>query len=456
MTDLGFLVMIAWVCLEMIVWDYREMTDWVYLATIDLVSLATIELELGGVMIGSDFLVTTDSECQAMTDLVSRVTIELAQSGATIVWACLETTESVRFGATTVTDCRVTIERALGGATTEWGCQAMTGLPGDDRLGLPGDDRLGLPGDDRLGMPGDDRIGLPGDDRLGTRGDDRLFGDASAKERKKRKKQRRAERKKRQRERAERERKGSSKRNSLRGEHSTTKTIEHSHISTQPSVPPPHLLASSFSVVESVDVSSGMAVLAKDVLGLSSIIATSHTLTGGGQKLDLMVLEFEHASLDFVSPGATRSASASTKGQVLPETTLVWKKPEGSATQIIFTGQESGTARNDSLFRSDFNFEQMGIGGLDEPFKKMFRTAFASRIFPGLVKQLGINHIRGILLYGPPGCGKTLIARQIGKVLNSREPKIINGPEVLDKFVGGSEEKIRALFADAEKDQLEM
>jgi len=41
-------------------------------------------------------------------------------------------------------------------------------------------------------------------------------------------------------------------------------------------------------------------------------------------------------------------------------------------------------------------------------------------------------------------------------VLNAREPKIINGPEVLDKFVGGSEEKIRALFADAEKEQLEM
>ena len=56
---------------------------------------------------------------------------------------------------------------------------------------------------------------------------------------------------------------------------------------------------------------------------------------------------------------------------------------------------------------------------------------------------------------GAPGCGKTLIARQIGKALNSREPKIVNGPEILNKFVGGSEEKIRELFADAEKEQNE-
>jgi len=56
------------------------------------------------------------------------------------------------------------------------------------------------------------------------------------------------------------------------------------------------------------------------------------------------------------------------------------------------------------------------------------------------------------LLYGPPGTGKTLMARQIGKMLNAKEPKIVNGPEILNKFVGQSEENIRKLFADAEKE----
>lgn len=49
-----------------------------------------------------------------------------------------------------------------------------------------------------------------------------------------------------------------------------------------------------------------------------------------------------------------------------------------------------------------------------------------------------MKHVRGILLYGPPGTGKTLMARQIGKMLNAREPKIVNGPQILDKvcFLG--------------------
>lgn len=96
----------------------------------------------------------------------------------------------------------------------------------------------------------------------------------------------------------------------------------------------------------------------------------------------------------------------------------------------------------------------MGIGGLDKEFNAIFRRAFASRVFPPeLVEQLGCKHVKGILLYGPPGTGKTLMARQIGKMLNAREPKIVNGPQILDKYVGESEANIRRLFADAEEEE---
>jgi vesicle-fusing ATPase len=148
-------------------------------------------------------------------------------------------------------------------------------------------------------------------------------------------------------------------------------------------------------------------------------------------KLSLIVDGFDHAAV-----GVSTKKTGELRGQVLPVSKMSWKKQIGSQTNIVFAGVSAGMERNDSLFRSDFDFTKMGIGGLGDQFQLMFRRAFASRIFPGLVKQLGINHIRGILLHGPPGCGKTLIARQIGKILNAREPKIINGPEVLDKFVG--------------------
>jgi vesicle-fusing ATPase len=146
-------------------------------------------------------------------------------------------------------------------------------------------------------------------------------------------------------------------------------------------------------------------------------------------------------------------------GQFLAPTLLTFSRPQGSMHLSLVgdkvAGGSSGSAN--TIFLSDFDFEKLGIGGLDAEFNQIFRRAFASRIWPAhVIKQLGINHVRGMLLFGPPGCGKTLIARQIGKVLNAREPKIVNGPEILNKYVGGSEEKVRELFAEAEKEQLEM
>ncbi|KAF7332361.1 hypothetical protein MKEN_00117800 [Mycena kentingensis (nom. inval.)] len=109
-----------------------------------------------------------------------------------------------------------------------------------------------------------------------------------------------------------------------------------------------------------------------------------------------------------------------------------------------------------AILSPNFKFEDMGIGGLDNEFSDIFRRAFASRVFPhALVEKLGIDHVKGLLLHGPPGTGKTLIARQIGKMLNAHEPKIVNGPEILSKFVGASEENIRKLFEDAEKEYKE-
>ncbi|KHJ32245.1 putative vesicular-fusion protein sec18 [Erysiphe necator] len=141
------------------------------------------------------------------------------------------------------------------------------------------------------------------------------------------------------------------------------------------------------------------------------------------------------------------------RGILTKQTAITFYKDSKSVIKL--KGSSKRPAAN-AIIAPDFKFENMGIGGLDTEFGAIFRRAFASRIFPpGLIEKLGIQHVKGILLYGPPGTGKTLIARQIGKMLNSREPKVINGPEVLNKYVGQSEENIRKLFADAEKEYKE-
>merc|ERR1719414_715759 len=132
-----------------------------------------------------------------------------------------------------------------------------------------------------------------------------------------------------------------------------------------------------------------------------------------------------------------------------------------SHSELEFTQGPSGKlhvlsskVQQRSIFRPDFNFEELGIGGLDKEFGNIFRRAFAARMFPPqVIRDLGINHVRGMLLHGSPGTGKTLIARQLAKFLKAAEPKIVNGPEILNKYVGQAEENIRNLFADAEKEQ---
>lgn len=147
------------------------------------------------------------------------------------------------------------------------------------------------------------------------------------------------------------------------------------------------------------------------------------------------------------------TSDPSVRGILTPQTFITFYKH--AASPIKLKGSSKRPAAN-SIIQPNFKFEDMGIGGLDTEFSAIFRRAFASRIFPpGLVEKLGIQHVKGILLYGPPGTGKTLIARQIGKMLNAREPKVVNGPEILNKYVGQSEENVRKLFADAEKEYKE-
>lgn len=169
--------------------------------------------------------------------------------------------------------------------------------------------------------------------------------------------------------------------------------------------------------------------------------------------LILIVKELEGADINAMRSGSKETKSRKVRiGQCFPNTMIVFDKSEGSSVNLV--GKSKGKTVHHSIINPDWDFQNMGVGGLDTEFNAIFRRAFASRVFPPeIVEQLGCKHVKGILLYGPPGTGKTLMARQIGKMLNAREPKIVNGPQILDKYVGESEANIRRLFADAEEEE---
>ncbi|MBU2104548.1 MAG: CDC48 family AAA ATPase [Nanoarchaeota archaeon] len=90
------------------------------------------------------------------------------------------------------------------------------------------------------------------------------------------------------------------------------------------------------------------------------------------------------------------------------------------------------------------------IGGLTEEVKKIWEMVELPMKHPEIFQKLGIESPKGVLLHGPPGTGKTLLAKAVA---NESEAHFIllNGPEIMSKFYGESEKKIRDIFEEAEK-----
>ncbi|KAG8592820.1 hypothetical protein GDO81_000636 [Engystomops pustulosus] len=88
------------------------------------------------------------------------------------------------------------------------------------------------------------------------------------------------------------------------------------------------------------------------------------------------------------------------------------------------------------------------IGGLQSQLKEIRETIELPLKQPELFKSYGIPPPRGVLLYGPPGTGKTLIARAIANEVGAHV-SVINGPEIMSKFYGESEARLRQIFTEA-------
>lgn len=90
------------------------------------------------------------------------------------------------------------------------------------------------------------------------------------------------------------------------------------------------------------------------------------------------------------------------------------------------------------------------IGGLKEEIKKVREMVELPLKHPEIFERLGTEAPKGVLLHGPPGTGKTLLAKAVANETNSNFI-LINGPEIMSKYYGQSEENLRKKFEDAEK-----
>lgn len=98
--------------------------------------------------------------------------------------------------------------------------------------------------------------------------------------------------------------------------------------------------------------------------------------------------------------------------------------------------------------RIKFSYED--IGGLGHEIQRIREMIELPLKHPEIFERLGIDAPKGVLLYGPPGCGKTLIARAVANETDAHFITI-NGPEIIHKFYGESEARLREIFEDAKK-----
>ena len=112
----------------------------------------------------------------------------------------------------------------------------------------------------------------------------------------------------------------------------------------------------------------------------------------------------------------------------------------GPATKIHMEGQASGRERGAVTYED--------IGGLRREIRRIREMIELPLKYPEVFQRLGIDPPKGVLLHGPPGCGKTLIARAVAHETSAYFVHI-NGPEIIDKWYGSSEAHLRKIFEEA-------
>jgi transitional endoplasmic reticulum ATPase len=151
-----------------------------------------------------------------------------------------------------------------------------------------------------------------------------------------------------------------------------------------------------------------------------------------------------------------------TKGDTVPisvmgrriDLVVISTHPSGpviiSDTTEIVVSEESSKAVQISQEGTAASITYEDIGGLGDAVARVREMIELPLRHPELFKRLGVEAPKGVLLHGPPGTGKTLLAKAVANETNSNF-FTIGGPEIMSKYHGESEERLRNVFQEAEK-----
>src|ERR687886_2212000 len=123
----------------------------------------------------------------------------------------------------------------------------------------------------------------------------------------------------------------------------------------------------------------------------------------------------------------------------------------GTDTAAIVTNKTSFTiTEKDEALRGMPQVSYEDIGGLRDEMQKVREMIELPLRHPEIFEKLGIEAPKGVLLYGPPGTGKTLLAKAVANESNAHFISI-SGPEIMSKFYGESEARLREIFKEAKE-----
>ncbi|MBT3319685.1 MAG: 26S protease regulatory subunit [Clostridia bacterium] len=121
---------------------------------------------------------------------------------------------------------------------------------------------------------------------------------------------------------------------------------------------------------------------------------------------------------------------------------------QGLSINTMISDGIDDTEDKSQKYIPDVTFED--VGGIDNIVQEVREVIELPIIANNIFEHYHIKPHKGILLYGPPGCGKTLIAKAIANEINAHFVTV-NGPEIINKFLGQSEANLRAIFEEAKK-----